>query len=196
MRITVWFLILTLILPLAIAADYTPTGKTDFSVYSDSDLELSGYVYSTVEINISAYPNEAFKCITMVFANESGTFIHVQSNPPHLPPAKLGIINPKTEGDTSPEALGYFPVNNGLANVYFRNDDIIAFNEFLYVIKCNSNSSQLVYEEIFNPNYKEFGKELPSRGAWFAQSENADTIVIVVAVLFILGLFIFARLSK
>lgn len=196
MKKTMFVLMALLLLPLALAADYTPTGRTDFSVFSDQAADLSGYVYSTVEINQTAYPGEDFKCVTMLFANESGTFIHVQSNPPHINPTPLGILNPNEEIQTSPEARGYFQVNNGIANVYYRNDDIIAYNEFLHVIICKSNQTTLVYEETLNPNYKEFGKDLPSRGVWLAKSENADTIVIVVAVIFLVLLFIFARWKR
>jgi hypothetical protein len=189
-------LFLLLLLPIVLSADYVPTGRADFAVYADPNPELSDFVYTTVKINESVYPNEVFQCITMVFANQSGTNIHVQSNPPHINPARYLILNPNEEMQTSPEALGYFPVHNGIANVYYRSKDIIAYNSFLYVIFCNSNQTQLVYEEYLNPVYKEMGKSLPSRGVWFAQSENASTFAIVAAFILLLLMFIYYRFTK
>jgi hypothetical protein len=149
-----------------------------------------------VVINESLYVGEEFKCVTMIFAVQNRTYIHVQSNPPHINPTNLGIFSPNDRIQTSPEALGYFPVHNGLANVYFRSKDLIAYTDFLYVIKCNSNASQLTYEESLNPNYKEFGKTLPSRGVWFAKPENADTIVLMIAVLVLLCVFFWYGILK
>jgi hypothetical protein len=200
MKYLVLVLLLLICLPVALAGDYTPTGAQDFTVYADQAADLSGYVYSTVDINESAYPGEEFKCITMVFAINNNTrpeeYIHVQSNPPHINPTTLGIFSPNDRVQTSPEALGYFSVHNGLANVYFRSKDLIAYNQFLYVIKCNSNTSQLTYEETLNPNYKEFGKSWPSRGVWFARSDNADTIVLMIAALGVVFMFIWFGILK
>lgn len=158
--------------------------------------ELEGYVYSTIEINQSAYPGEEFRCLTLIFANQNGTYLHVQSNPPHIMPTTMGILSPNSRITTSPEALGYFPVSNGLANVYFRSKDIIAYNDFLYVILCNSNQSSLVYDQNLSIIYKEFGKSLPSRGVWFAESDNADTIVLVVAALGVVLMFVWFGILK
>lgn len=188
--------LLLLVMPMVFAANYTVTGRTDFDLFSDQEADLDGFVYSTVRINQSFYSGEEFKCITMLFANESGVLLHVQSNPPHVNPMRLGLINPNSRMTTSPEALGYFQVNNGIANVYYRSKDVVAYNEFLYVVMCNSNNTSLVYEESLNPNYKEFGKDLPSRGVWLAKSENAEKLVFVVAVVFIILMFIYFRLLK
>jgi hypothetical protein len=194
-----WIILIAVVLSLAssvLAADYIPTGAKDFTVYADQAADLDGYVYSSVTINASQYPGETFECITMIFANQSGQYIHVQSNPPHINPTNLGIFSPNKESQVSPEALGYFPVHNGLANIYYRSKDIIAYNEFLYVIKCNSNDSQLTYEETLRPNYREFGKELPSRGVWFAMSENSGTIVFVGTIILLLIMFIYFKFSR
>lgn len=192
-----YFLILLLILlaPVVNAMTYTPTGRQDFSVYVDSQPELDDFVYASVEINQTKYPGD-FKCITMLFANQSGTFLHVQSNPPHLNPTKMGVVVPNKEVVSSPEALGYFPVHNGLANVYFRAKDVIAYNNFLFVVICKSNSTELIYEESLHPLYREFGKDLPSRGVWLARSENADKIVFVLAVVFLVILFLIWYLRR
>ena len=195
-KIYSYILMVLLFTGLVCAADYVPTGAKDFTVYADVGADLSGYVYSTVVINESAYSGEEFKCITMIFAEQNGTFIHVQSNPPHIAPTNLGIISPNKDVQTSPEALGYFAVHNGLANVYFRSVDLVAYNTFLYVIKCNSNQTQLTYEENLTPNYKEFGKDFPSRGVWFAQPGNADTIVFVAAVLGLVAVFVWFGILK
>jgi hypothetical protein len=196
MRPLFLLILLFLLLPFVFAANYVPTGRTDFETYADSVPELADFVYTTIRINVSAYPGEEFKCVTAVFANQSGTFLHVQSNPPHVNPARHLVFNPNKEMQNSPEALGYFPVHNGVANVYYRSKDIIAYNSFLYVIFCNSNQTQLVYEVDLRPVYKEMGKSLPSKGVWFAQSENASTFAIVAAVVLLLLMFIYYRFTK
>jgi len=195
-KIAILSLAFLLLLPLVFAADYIPTGRTDFDVYADPVPELAEFIYTTIKINISKYPNENFQCISMIFANQSGAYLHVQSNPPHINPSRLIVLNPNARMDTSPEALGYFPVHQGISNVYYRSKDVIAYNEFLYVVFCNSNTSQLVYEETLNPLYKELGKSLPSRGAWFAESKNADTFAIVAAVILLLLMFVYYRFTK
>ena len=188
-------LIALLVVPFTIAATYVPTGAQDFNVYSDVTPALDDYVYSTVRLNDSN-KGQDFRCLTMLFANNSGNFIHVQSNPPHVNPTTLGVINPNARMSTSPEALGYFSVVNGVGNVYYRSKDVVAYNEFLYVILCSSDNVSLVYEEVIYPEYKEFGRSLPSRGVWFAMSENSGTIVFVGAVVLVLLMFILYRFMK
>jgi hypothetical protein len=191
-------LFLLVMLPIVLSVDYTLTGRRDFVVYADENPELASYVYTTVNINESAYSGEDFKCITMLFAEQNGSYLHVQSNPPHINPMVgiVGVLNPNSEMSNSPEALGYFPVHNGIANVYYRSQDVIAYNSFLYVILCNSNQTQLVYEEALNPVYKEMGKSLPSRGVWFAQSGNASTFAFVAGFVLVVLTFIFYRFTK
>ena len=191
----VLFLSIVLAVSFVCAADYTRTNKKDFDVYIDPAAELSGFVYGTVKIDTSTYPGEDFKCVTDIFFFNGTTnkLMHVQSNPPHSPQDRMVIFSTPT---TSPETLGYFPTYNGIGNIYYRSKDIIAYNNFTLVVLCNSNQSQLVYEENINPVYKAAFKDLPSRGVWFAQSDNADMIIIVGAVLFIAALFIFYKFTR
>ena len=190
-----WFILFLLVLPIALAADYTPTGAKNFTLYTDAVPELATYVYSTVIINESLYPGEVFRCVTNIFAQQNTTYLHVQANPEAVKKQAI-VVGGTTPCPQCPEELGYFPVNNGLANVYYRSKDIIAYNGFLYVVICRSNQTQLVYEQNITPVYKEFGKELPSRGVWFANGKNADTIVIVVVGILFVILFIYFKFSK
>jgi hypothetical protein len=184
------FVLLLLAVPIVFAGTYTLTGRQDFNVYSDPGAEMGGKIYQTVSINNTDYPGEEFKCITMIFYRDSSNILtHVQSNPPLSSSMVVGRPDPD-----SPEAMGYFRVNNGLANVYYRNDNIVAYNNFTYVIKCNSNNTELVYEEAINPMYKSVGKDLPSRGVWF--KENADYIVLIFAAGLLFVMFAYYKLTS
>jgi hypothetical protein len=185
-------LVLLLLPALVQAADYTKTNLKQFQVYTDPAAELSGYVYQTVRINLSQYPGEEFKCVTSVFYHNGtqGGLMHVQSNPPHSPQNRAAIFSNPAQ---SPETLGYFPIFNGIGNTYYRSKDLIPYNNFTLVVFCNSNTTQLVYEEDISPVYREAFKDLPSRGVWFNESENADVIVIVGVVLILILMFIWYK---
>jgi hypothetical protein len=182
-------LVLILLCSAVLSETYTKTGAKDFNVFIDPQAELSGFVYGTVRINMTAYPGEEFRCVDSVFY-DNGTLTHIQSNPPHSPQNQIEIFSNPAQ---SPETLGYFPIQNGVGNIYYRSKDLIPYNNFTLVVFCNSNNSQLVYEEDISPVYGQAFKDLPSRGVWFAQGGNADMIVIVAVVLLLLVMFIFYK---
>jgi hypothetical protein len=174
-----------------IADDYTKTGTQDFSLWLDSKPYLDGKMYATVDIPdyASSYAGETFNCVSLIFTNESGEYIHVQSNPELSQP---GILS-RTDGK-SPEELGYFPVTNGLGNVYFRKFNQVSGINFLYVVKCNSNSTSLVWEGAILPGYREAGKTLPGRMTWLTSGANGYWVAGIFV--FIFGITIMALIVR
>jgi hypothetical protein len=173
------------------AIDYTPTGDQDFNVYIDPQMELSGKVYATVSIDQAEYPGDA-KCVDMIFYTNGTRYMHIQSNPTL---ASSGGVNLRV-GAVSPEEKGYFDIKDGIGTIYFRDKDVIPYNNFTLVVLCNVGNQSLVYEENVNPVWRAAFKSLPSRGVWFAESDNADMIVLVGVSLFLIVLFVFYKMVK
>lgn len=191
MKRTVIPIMLLLLVGLVAAADWTPTGSTDFSVYIDPSAELSGKVYATVSIDQSTYPGDA-KCIDMLFYTNGSKYTHIQSNP------KLtdgSGINLKVSGQ-SPEDKGYFDIKDGIGTIYFRDNDVIPYNNFTFVVLCNVGNTSLVYEEEVSPVWRVAFKSAPARGAWFAESNNADMIVIFAVFVLLTFLFIWNKFGR
>jgi hypothetical protein len=180
-----------LVLATVSAEEYVKTGAKDFNVFVDKAEELNGFVYATVNINQTT---EDFKCVDMLFFDNGTSLVHIQSNPPHSPQDRLAIFsNPAN----SPETLGYFPIFNGVGNIYFRDKDVVPYNNFTLVVLCNSaNGTQLVYEEDISPVWRTAFKELPSRGVWFARDGNGTTIIVVGVVLIMILMFVYFRLAR
>ena len=176
-----------------IASDYTKTGATDFDVYIDSGAELSGYVYSTIKIDQTTHPG-TYKCVNMLFFDGASGLIHIQSNPPHSPQNRMAIFsNPAT----SPETLGYFPIHNGIGNMYFRDKDVIPYNNFTLVVFCNSeNGTQLVFEKDVSPVWRTSFKQMPSRGVWFAENDNGVMLIVVGLVLIMVFVFLVKQFKR
>ena len=185
------FFIAILAISLVQALDYTPTGDQDFDVYIDPQMELSGKVYATVSIDQTTYPGDA-KCVDMIFFTNGTRYMHVQSNPTLASSDSFSL----RVGAVSQEERGYFDIKDGIGTIYFRDRDIIPYNNFTLVVLCNVGNQSLVYEEDVNPVWRVAFKSLPSRGVWFAKSENADMIVIVAAFIFFVALFIFYKMVK
>lgn len=189
------FIVLTIalfILAMAVSAhaeNYTYSDTKDFTVYMDDAPYLNGRMYASVDL--SAYADENFKCISLIFADENGTYIHVQSNPVLASPSWFK----RTDG-SSPDELGYFPIENGIGNVYFRDDNLVGYAEFLYVVKCNSANSSLVWENLERPVYKELGKELPARGAWLSSQGTMLGAIVFIVILVIIMWLLAARLGR
>lgn len=173
------------------AADYTPTGSQDFNVYIDPQPELSGKVYATVSIDQSLYPGDA-KCVDMLFWRNGSKYLHVQSNPTL---ASSGTVNLRI-GSVTPEEKGYFDIKDGIGTIYFRDNDVMPYTNFTFVVLCNVGNTSLVYEENVNPVWRVAFKTLPSRTAWAARSENMDMIVIVGVVFVLMLMFIWYRFVK
>jgi hypothetical protein len=193
-------LVLILLSLCVTAEDYVKTGAKDFSVYIDPSAQLSGFVYGTVKVNMTGHEGDTFKCINSVYYDKGGgQLMHVQSNPPHSPQNRWMVFSNPAE---SPETLGYFKLENGVGNIYYRSKDLIPYNNFTLVVFCNSDGvahggviDELVYEEDISPVYGQAFKSLPSRGAWFAESQNADMIVIVVVVILLIIMWIWYRVK-
>jgi len=183
------FIIMAIILSGAvIAADWTPTGDQDFSVYVDPQMELNGKVYATVSIDQSMYPGNA-KCVDMLFYTNGSRYMHIQSNPTLASSSAVSL----RVGSVTPEEKGYFDINDGIGTVYFRDKDIIPYNNFTLVVLCNVGNVSLIYEEAINPVWRTAFKSLPARGVWFADGDNASMIIIVLAALALILLFIWAK---
>ena len=190
-----WSLLILMVLLSSIfvvAEDYTPTSRQDFNVWLDKEPYLDGKMYATVDIldYASTYPGEDFKCISLIFAVENGTYIHVQSNPVL---AGSGGVSLRL-GAVTPEERGYFTITNGLGNVYFRSFNQVAGVDFLYVVKCNSNDSALIWEDTTIPVYREAGKTLPGRMTWLTSGQNGYWVAFIFVLVF--GLVIAALIIR
>lgn len=168
-------------------SNYTLQGRQDFTVYSDEAPELKGgKVYQVLDLG-NTHRGTQFKCQVMIFADDrDGELVLVQTNPERTVQAKL-LGNPDTN---QPESLGYFPTENGVANVYFREDTLVGYNQFQYVAQCQSNSTQLVYEETIVPVEPPLGRGFASWAVWFTTDNDGENSFFLV-LYFILGILVF-----
>lgn len=170
-------------------SNYTLTGKQDFTLYSDDEPELKEKVYQTVDLGDTRRSGQ-YACIVQVFGqNERNDWILVQTNPERQIQARMF----GSPDQNQPESLGYFPTMNGIANTYFRNDNLYGYMNFNLVVQCTSNaSSKLVYEEPIMTTYSPAGRSAVSRGVWLSQGANAFYIIFWIAVALVLFWFAMA----
>jgi hypothetical protein len=169
-------------------SNYSLQGRQDFIVYSDTAPELKQKVYQTIDLG-DANRDVAHACVVQVFGQSvenPGQWILVQTNPEREVQGRLfGDVDPN-----QPESLGYFPTVNGMANTYFRNDNLYGYMDFEMVIQCSSaNASMLIYEESISTRYSPLGRRSVARGVWLSDGENAFYLVIY-AVVVLLGAFL------
>jgi len=160
-------------------SNYTLTGRQDFTVYMDSEPELKQKVYQTVDLG-DARRSGSYACVVQVFGrNQFDEWVLVQTNPERQIQARM-FGSPDLN---QPESLGYFPTMNGIANTYFRNDNLYGYMNFNLVVQCTSNSSsKLVYEEAIMTTYSPAGRLPVSRGVWLNQGGNAYYILFWIFV--------------
>jgi len=157
-------------------SNYTLQGRQDFIVYSDEQPELQGKVYQVLDLG-NSNRGEPFACQVMIFAtNTVSELVLVQTNPEREVQAKL-LGNPDVN---QPESLGYFPTQNGVANVYFRNDLLVGYTDFQYVAQCQSNSTQLVFEETITPVNHPLGRNFAGRAVWLTTDNNGQNAFFIV----------------
>jgi hypothetical protein len=171
-------------------SNYSVTGRQDFTVYSDTEAYLHGRVYDNVDLG-STYLNDTFQCVVMIFESDEKRLI--QTNPEIKKAGKVFSGATSSEANL-PEIKGYFEVQNSIGNVYYRDDDIVGYTTFLKVIKCNSDTTELIYEEQITPQYLEPFKSVPSRGVWFIQ--NAGIVVFIIVAVFLLAMFTYHLIKK
>jgi len=170
-------------------SNYTLTGKQDFTLYSDDQPELKQKVYQTVDLG-DARRSGQYSCVVQVFGqNEESDWVLVQTNPERKIQARMF----GSPDQNQPESLGYFPTMNGVANTYFRNDNLYGYMNFNLVVQCTSNSSsKLVYEEQIMTTYSPAGRSAVSRGVWLSQGANAYYIIFWIFVALVLFWFAMA----
>jgi hypothetical protein len=78
-----------------------------------------------------------------------------------------------------------------VANVYFRNDLMVGYTAFQYVAQCQSNTTQLVYEETIVPVQEQLGRNFASRAVWLT-TDNDGRNAFFVVFYFIIGLLAFS----
>lgn len=166
-------------------SNYTVTDRQDFTVFSDTEAYLHDRVYDSIDLG-SAYYNDVFHCIVMIFETQDKRLI--QTNPEKKKAGRLFSGATSSESEL-PEIIGYFKIEKGVGNVYYRDVDVIGYTAFLKVIKCNSNSTELIYEEEITPQYKEAFKSAPARGVWFIESLPIAVFVVALSLLIILFLY-------
>lgn len=171
-------------------SNYSLTHRQDFTLHSDFRPELKKKVYQTIDLG-DANRDTDFKCMVEIFAeNEDGDYILVQTNPERAVQARI-LGNPDTN---QPESLGYFPAVNGMANVYFRGDELGAYADFIYVATCNSNSTQLVYEEEINTRHSPLGRKTLGRLIWLTDDGGRNAFYLSVYAVVALFLVWMVRL--
>jgi len=177
-------------------SNYSLEGQEDFTVYMDDNPELKEKVYQTVDLG-DARRSGTYTCIVQVFGrNEDEEWVLVQTNPERAVQGKLfGDTDPN-----QPESLGYFPTVSGMANTYFRNDNLHGYQNFNLVVQCASNSSSvLVYETPIRTTYSPAGRELVSRGLWITDGSNAFylSVWVIGGIIFIwIGLMIWRTFRR
>jgi hypothetical protein len=175
-------------------SNYSLTARQDFIVYSDTAPELDNKVYQTLDLGDGSR-NTSYSCIVQIFgasADTPGQWVLVQTNPAREVQAKL-LGNPDTN---QPESLGYFPTVNGMANVYFRDQNIPGYADFQYVSQCvTANGTKLIYEEPISTRYHPFGRSMVGRGVWLTSGTNM-LFLILAAVMVVIGVFLVIRMGK
>ncbi len=168
-------------------SNYSLVGKQDFTVYMDYEPELKQKVYQTVDLG-DARRSGSYACIVQVFGrNQHDEWVLVQTNPERKIQARMF----GSPDQNQPESLGYFPTMNGIANTYFRNDNLYGYMDFNLVVQCTSNSSsKLVYEEAIMTRYSPAGRLPVSRGVWLSDGANAFYVIFWAAVALLLVWFI------
>lgn len=175
-------------------SNYSLQGKKEFSLYSDEQPELQGKVYQTIDLG-AANRNANYTCVVMIFADDrNGNLALVQTNPER---AVQGRLFGDTDGN-QPESLGYFPTQNGVANVYFRNDKLVGYTDFQYVAQCqSSDGSELVYEETINAVQAPLGRGFTSWAVWLTTDNDGENgfflvfyIIGGVVMIWLLALFV------
>jgi len=171
-------------------SNYSLTARQDFTLHSDFEPELREKVYQTVDLGDSNRATD-FKCIVEIFAqNEASQYILVQTNPERAVQARI-LGNPDTN---QPESLGYFPADHGMANVYFRGDEVAAYADFIYVATCSSNSTQLIYEESISTRHSPLGRKTFGRLIWLTDMSGRNAFFLSVYVVGLLFLLWMARM--
>lgn len=163
-------------------SNYSLQGLQEFTVYSDPEPELAGKVFQTIDLGDS-YRSDDFKCVVQIYGQtDQGEYVLVQTNPQRKLPARI-LGNPDTN---NPESLGYFQVENGIANVYFDGSTLAGYLDLEYVAMCASNSTKLVYEEPISTRYKPAGRNIVGRSVWFTSGSNAFYVIITLVVMILL----------
>jgi len=162
-------------------SNYSLSARQDFVVYSDTRPEEDAKIYQTIDLGDSNRATE-FACIVQIFGQSvenTGQWVLVQTNPQREVQARL-LGNPDAN---QPESLGYFKTTGGMANVYFRDQNIPGYNDFEYVVQCSSNSTKLIYEEAVSPTYHPMGRTMVARGIWLTQGYNMFFAIIALVIL-------------
>lgn len=168
-------------------SNYSLSAAQQFTVYSDPNPELKKKTYQTVDLG-DLYRNSTFTCTVQVFGknvDDDTQWVLVQTNPTREIQSRM-FGSPDTN---QPESLGYFPVVNGMANTYFRGDNLYAYNDLQLVIQCADGNQKLVYEEAISTRYSPAGRAVVSRGIWLTDDNNAF-FVIILAIGSILALWV------
>jgi hypothetical protein len=167
-------------------SNYSLQGLQEFTVYSDTEPELKSRVYQSLDLG-NSYRAETFKCIVQIYGqNNVNQFVLVQTNPQRKVPAKF-FGNPDTN---NPESLGYFPTENGLANVYYDGSSLAGYQDLEYVVQCANNATKLTYEESISTRYSPAGRSLVARGVWLTDGVNAAYLAIGMVLIVFLVLLV------
>jgi hypothetical protein len=171
-------------------SNYSLQGRKDFTVMGDPRPELLGKTYQVIDLG-DARRSEQYSCVVMLFGKDSlGRFVLVQTNPERKVQSRL-FGSPDAN---QPEALGYFPTVNGVANVYFRNDNIASYYDFEYVAMCQNNATQLVYEESIVPVRSPAERPIVSTVGWMKDNDGMNVVSVITYV--ILGIIVLFTLMR
>jgi hypothetical protein len=159
-------------------SNYSLSGRKDFAVYTDPFPELKDKTYQTIDLGDS-HRNTQFNCLVQVFgrsAENGSNWVLVQTNPTRDVQARM-FGSPDMN---QPESLGYFKVENGVANTYFRGDTLYAYSDLELVIQCADTSQKLVYEEAISTRYSPAGRGAVATGLWLTDGSNANFVILYI----------------
>jgi hypothetical protein len=168
-------------------SNYTLTNRQDMTVYTDKTAYLKDKIYQTIDFGAT---NATYKCVVMIFDSEDHNLI--QSNPVRQKRDKdvLSISTDLNLEDNSPEYLGYFKTENGLANVYYEKDLLIGYETFVYVAKCHSDAGEeMIFEELITPQYWEAFKAAPAKWVWWNQNASVATWMVIFIIMAVMILW-------
>jgi hypothetical protein len=161
-------------------SNYSLTGSKDFILQSDPQPELKDKVYQTIDLGDS-YRADEFSCIVQIYGKSSeitNEWVLIQTNPQRQVQARL-FGSPDLN---QPESLGYFPVKNGVANVYYDGGSLGAYYDLEYVASCQSNVTKLNYEEAISTRYSPLGRTSVGRAVWLTRDNNWGFVILYIVI--------------
>lgn len=128
--------------------------------------------------------NETFYCISYILTTDENL---LQTNPSYTQRTSLALINREVE------PREFFVTENGLASIYYTDDNlIIDGRQYVFGAECSSATQHLVSSKLVNVYYKPINEPI-TRFFWF--NENiTGFLIILFAIIFVIVIIMVLRM--